>query len=185
MKSHIVVALVMTLTLAGCGVNPGSLAPTSTASGQLAALKKGEANPSYEAGVSAGLVKAAEFHKTKAPARGIRIPQGEIDQPAYDRGYVVGLLQGSINSYNRIAGEFEAAEWAAFAKMNYEAMKDALRVLKANKELETKYGKAEGILEGGISSYDTISGSFDASEWKQFANANHEILKRALDAMKQ
>jgi hypothetical protein len=183
LKKTAFAALFCALTLAGCGAAPSVVAPGAVAAGSLQALKKA-ANPSYDAGLAAGLNKADALHQAKTPARHVRLPQGETDQNAYDRGYVCGLLQGSMNSYARVKGSFSAEQWAAFANMNYQAMKDALNALKANPELAAKYAKAEGILEGGIEAYEGISGSFDSSQWKSFTDANYKVLSRALDAMK-
>ncbi len=171
------------LLLAGCGA---TAVPTADRAGQAALVaqkKKDKLDPkldkaAYEAGLAVGVAKAAG--KATTP----KLKQGNVDKLSYDYGYVVGLLTGSINSFNRINGSFDVYEWKSFCYMNFEAMKEARDAIKNNPTLAEKVPVVAGVLEGGIQSFSSISGSFDVSQWKSFAYSNRKVLENALASLK-
>lgn len=170
------------LLLTGCGM-PAVPAAERAAQAALSAQKKAKLDPkldkaAYEAGLTVGLAKAAG--KAATP----KLKQGSVDKLSYDYGYAVGLLTGSINSFNRINGSFDVSQWKSFCYMNFEAMKEARETLQNNPALAEKAPVALGVLEGGIQSFSAISGSFDVSQWKSFAYSNRKVLENALASLK-
>ena len=171
------------LLLAGCGATAVPTAGQAPQAGLTAQKKKAKLDPkldpaAYEAGLAVGLAKAQG--KSATP----KLKQGNVDKLSYDYGYVVGLLTGSINSFNRINGSFDVYEWKSFCYMNVEAMKDARAAMQANPDLAAKAPVVLGVLEGGIQSFSAISGSFDVSQWKAFAYSNKKVLENALASLK-
>ena len=178
------VALVAaTALLAGCGMQPAPTAAGQKLGAMTAQKKATKLDPkidkdSYEAGMAVGEAKAQG--KAATP----KLKQGGVDKLSYDYGYAVGLISGSINSFNRINGSFGVSEWKSFCYMNFEAMKEARSALQNNGELASKVPVAVGILEGGIASFSSINGSFDVYQWKSFAYTNKTILENALTSLR-
>lgn len=177
MKKFAVVIVAMGL-LAGCGSPSGMVAPDFGAS-QNATLIAGASKKvaglnkqAFEAGLTAGMSKATTLYRTQ-----------DASNVSYDYGYAVGLIQGSLNAFNRINGSFGVSEWKSFTYMNRKAMEDALNALQKNPELASKQGVAIGILQGGIASFDSIQGTFGTAQWKAFAYSNERVLKNALSAL--
>lgn len=174
MKKLAVVVVAMGL-LAGCGT-PGGLVASDLGSSQNATLiastsKKvaGFDKQAFESGLSAGMSKAKTIYRTQ-----------NTNNVSYDYGYAVGLIQGSLNSFARINGSFNVSEWRSLTYMNRKAMEDALNALQKNPELASKQAVAIGMLQGGISSFDSISGTFGTAQWKAFAYSNERVLKNVL-----
>lgn len=172
-----------TALLAGCGMSPAPTALSAQTGAMTAHKKAAKLDPkldkaSYEAGLAVGEAKAQG--KAVTP----KLKQGGVDKVSYDYGYAVGLITGSINSFNRVNGSFGVSEWKGFCYMNFEAMKDARAALQNNGELASKVPVAVGILEGGIASFSSINGSFDVYQWKSFAYTNKKVLESALTSLK-
>jgi hypothetical protein len=188
MKRHLALACAAVI-LAGCAAPAHPWAPqhqgirAQAGSNEVAARKAAKLDPkldqaSYDAGVAVGTAKAAG--KATTP----KLKQGTVDKLSYDYGYTVGLIQGSINSFNRINGSFDVYQWKSFCYMNFEAMKEARATIQANPELAEKCPVALGVLEGGIQSFSSINGNFDVSQWKSFAYSNRKVLENALASLK-
>lgn len=179
MKKFSLAMIGLVAMLSGCGAPQGMVGtPVNTAVSQdshaafaAKSFKKFD-RASFDQGLKAGQEQVASY-RTMAAA----------DPLSYDYGYVVGLLRGSIASFGRISGSFDTAQWKSFAYMNRKAMTDALESLQKNPELAAKYGVTVGILLGGIDSFDSIHGSFDSAQWKEFAYSNERVLKRAYDSL--
>jgi hypothetical protein len=172
-----------TALLAGCGMQPATTAAKAQLGAMTAQKKAAKLDPkldkgSYDAGLAVGIAKAQG--KTATP----KLKQGSVDKLSFDYGYAVGLLTGSINSFNRINGSFGVSEWKSFTYMNFEAMKEAREALESNGELASKVPVAVGILAGGIASFSSINGSFDVQQWRSFAYTNKTILENALNSLK-
>ena len=185
MRRLAIMTVIAGTLLAGCGANP-AVSPSLMPSGVSSLSRQATAQPldqaSYKKGIAAGLAKLQS--KSKAPGQAIGSPAG-VDPSSYAVGYSYGLIQGSLNSYNRISGSFDAAEWRSFADMVFGAMQDAQRSLKANPQVASRYGLTIGILTGGIQSYASLSGSFNSEQWKSFAESNRRVLEQALQSMQQ
>ncbi len=183
MKKILATAL-MILAIAGCGTATISSSPTLQKSTALTAKAVKIDKTAYQSGLNSGLRKASMIYKA-----GTAIAENAFtentDPTSYQYGYVCGLLQGSINSFARIDGSFDVSQWKSFCNMNFKAMQDALAALKQNPELAAKYAEAAGILSGGIMSFNSISGSFNVSQWKSFAYSNNTVLQNALAALKK
>ena len=177
MKKLAVVVMAMGL-LAGCGTPSGLVASdlgvsqNATLFASAAKMVAGLDKQALESGLTAGMSKATNLYRTQ-----------DASNVSYDYGYAVGLIQGSLNAFNRINGSFGASEWKSFSYMNRKAMEDALNALQKNPELASKQGVAIGMLQGGIASFDSIRGTFDTAQWKAFAYSNERVLKNALSAL--
>ena len=181
--TRLIALATISMILAGCGASAVPTAGRAPLAGMEAQKKKAKLDAkidqaAYEAGLAVGAAKAQG--KATTP----KLKQGNVDKLSYEYGYAVGLLTGSIKSFDRINGSFDVYEWKSFCYMNFEAMKDARDTLKNNPELASKAPVVLGVLEGGIQSFSAINGSFDVSQWKAFAYSNRKVLENALNALK-
>ncbi len=76
----------------------------------------------------------------------------------------MGLLTGTLNTFNRVEGSFDVREWKSFSYNLRNGMSDALKALQSNPEIAAKYASTAGILAGGIRSFDSFNGSFDVTQ---------------------
>jgi hypothetical protein len=174
--------LVASMVLTGCGAASSMVG--SQAGGLLIASGKQKKTvsskldqASYEAGLALGLSKSGQ--KASLP----RLRQGSIDRFSFNLGQLLGLLQGALNSYNRLEGEFNVKQFRNFAEINRAAIVDARDLIRSNKELleHKELAGVLGLLEGGLRSFDAISGSFNVTQWKSFADSNREVLQAAVE----
>lgn len=176
-------ALVLALSsavLAGCGASPSAvrgMSPAAVAMGAKASTK-------FDAkAVAAGKQQAAAFlatGKRPLPSR----EQGALDRDSMQYGYVLGLLEGTLNTFNRLDGSYDVSEWKDLSYNLRDALQDALKALRSSEALSTRFAVAGGIMEGGLASFDAINGSFNVDQWKAFTYQNKTMLEKALKALK-
>ncbi|MEB3223115.1 MAG: hypothetical protein VKS61_13650 [Candidatus Sericytochromatia bacterium] len=168
--------------LAACGSSPavGTLSPAERLAAQAnrkKAVKTALDQASYEAGLAFGKAKAS------GKASRTQLKQGVPDQYSFACGYALGLMLGALASYDRLDASFNAEQYRGFADIQWRAMKDAHTAIKNNPELAQKAAVVLGMLEGGMRNYGSIQGSFNASQWKTFADANRNVLEAAAEAL--
>lgn len=171
------IVLLAGMLLASCGTPMA--APVATVNPIHAATSAKKVHqPSFEQGRKAGEAKALSLR-----SNAIGLEAAPTDPSSYQHGDVVGILEGTLKTFNRIEGSYDAAQWKAFAYSLLDAMKDAHARLGSDPALASKYAEASGILSGGIRSFMSIKGSFDVHQWQSFTSMNHDVLRDALTAL--
>lgn len=177
-------ALVVALSasvLAGCGTTPNSARNLSAAN--VAAAAKRTAKFDAKA-VEAGRKAAATAIATGKRGLPTTREAGALDRDSYQYGYTLGLLEGALNTFNRVDASMDVSEWKNWAYNLRNGLEDALKALRSSEALSTRFAMAAGLMEGGLASFDAINGSFDVHQWKAFAYQNKTMIEKAIKALK-
>lgn len=167
-------ALTSIVMLAGCGMMPVA----STLSNQTSLTAKQSTQSAYNQGIE----KAYVIFGKKSVTR--ETPSGTTPSPTFYLGLCRGLLYGAQICNNGLGGaSYDVEAYRQFVYMNQKAMEETLKFLKKSPEIETKYQKAIGILEGGIETINSIHGSYNVHQWQSFNDSASSILNKALDAL--
>lgn len=178
-------ALVVALTasvLAGCGTQArvaGSVNPAALAAAAKRSAAKFDAK-AVEAGRKAGVAAAATGKRGLPTSR----EAGALDKDSFQYGYALGLLEGAMNTFDRMEASLDVSEWKNWAYNLRNGLEDALKALRSSEALATRFAVAGGIMEGGLASFDAINGSFDVRQWKAFAYQNRTMIEKAVKALK-
>jgi hypothetical protein len=144
---------------------------------------------SVEKGKADGLAKAAEMAK----AAGLTKTAGEtkgsatasatgVDPAAYAYGQAVGMLTGTLKTFNHIAssGSYNVQQWKVFTTNMFTASVEALKFMEKNPPLAKKYEKATTFLRTALTAINGVQGSLNARQWLELANQNKFVLETTL-----
>ncbi|HEY9721633.1 MAG TPA: hypothetical protein V6D47_06445 [Oscillatoriaceae cyanobacterium] len=181
MTRNLILVATAAVLLAGCGTMPTPMSTSqafmATAMSHKSTKKVTLDRASFNYGQQVARAKYGKPMLTAAPQ------PTKIDQYSYDFGRVVGYLEGAEDCYNNLSGSFNSDQWKNFADQQYDALVAAEKLIQQDRQLEANCGVALGIIQGGISSYNNLSGSFDSQQWKNFADTNYQNVAQAINAL--